>query len=474
MTSLVGRNGAAQPVSGPHTSGSTVPEVVARLRATFATDRTRALSWRRRQLDALDRLLTTHEREIVEALDADLGRTAFEAWLADIASIRAEIRFARSRLGRWAKDRRTGLPKATLPAWGRIRREPLGVVLVIGAWNYPFYLTLGPLVGAVAAGNAVVLKPSEHAPASSALMARLVGEYLDTSAITVVEGAVDETQALLAQGLDHVLYTGSAAVGAKILEAAAPTLTPVTLELGGKCPVVVTADADLEVAARRIVWAKLTNAGQTCITPDYVLVEAGVKDELVRRLVETVEEFRKDAPAAQRIVNRRQYDRLAGLLDSHGGTVAYGGSVDEAAVAVQPTIIVDPDITSPLMADEIFGPILPVLAVDSLDDAIGFVRARPKPLAAYLFSGSGAEHKRFVDKVSAGGVVINHIGLHCLSPQVPFGGVGHSGTGAYHGRWGFETFSHRKPVVRTYTRPDPPFLYPPMTSLKNAVLRRMM
>lgn len=461
------------------TSAALVPEfavgpVVAALRETFASGRTRSREWRVRQLQAIERLLDEREDYIAAALAEDLGRAPAEAWLGDIASTRAEATFARKRVSRWMKKRRTGLSLSSLPGRAWYQYEPLGTVLIIGPWNYPVYLSLGPLVGAVAAGNCAVIKPSEHAPASSALLARLVPQYLDPAAVAVVEGEARVTQDLLAQGFDHAFFTGGTEIGKLIMSAAAPHLTPVTLEVGGKSPVIVTRHADLEVAARRVAWVKLMNSGQTCIAPDYVLVERSVRETFVNAVIEAITAFRAGQPGMLRIVNRRQFDRVASLIDKADGVVAFGGGVDEEQLGVEPTVIVDPSPDSAVMAGEIFGPVLPVLAVESLDEAIAFVNARPKPLATYLFSKDAGERDRVLGEISSGGAVVNHVAMHCLEPRLPFGGVGDSGMGAYHGRWGFETFSHRKAVLAKPSRPDPSVMYPPYTDRKLKLMRRVL
>lgn len=472
MTSLATRpeRASASSVSTDATEQQAA-QVVDRLRATFATGRTRDEQWRLRQLRGIERLVTEREPEIAEALAADLGRNAHYSWLGDVAPVAAEAAFARKHLRRWMRPQRTTLPMSMQPGRGSYQYEPLGVVLVIAPWNYPVYLTLGPIIGAVAAGNCVVLKPSERAPATSALLARLVPQYLDPEAVSVLEGEVATTQHLLDQGPDHAFFTGGSEIGKRIMEAAAKHLTPVTLELGGKSPVIVTADADLDVAARRIAWTKLLNSGQTCIAPDYVLVEERVRDELVDRIRSTVQQFQELEPG-HRVANARQFDRIAGLLDSTGGRIALGGGTDRESLAIDPTIVVDPDPSSEVMGQEIFGPILPVLTVRSLDDAIQFVNARPKPLAAYLFTSSQQTKDRMLAEVPSGGAVVNHAMMHCLVPQLPFGGVGTSGMGAYHGWWGFETFSHRKAVLSKPARPDPSLMYPPYNFFKRRLLRR--
>jgi len=451
-----------------------VADLVATMRTVHASGRTRPVEWRMAQLDALERLVNEHEDDIVAALASDLGRTAVDAWLADIAPTLAEIEYARKNVKKWMRPLRKRLPLNQLPARGWVQYEPLGVVLVIGPWNYPFYLALSPLVAAIAAGNCVVIKPSELAPASSALMADLLPKYVDPEAVTVVEGDGSASQALLAQGFDHVLFTGGTEIGRKIMAAAAPTLTPVTLELGGKSPVIVAADADLDVAARRIAWVKLMNSGQTCIAPDYVLVERSVRDQFVETLLTTLAEFRAESPdAGQPIVNDRQYERLTRYLKASKGTIVVGGESSDVDRTIQPTVILDPDPDEPAMCEEIFGPLLPVLTVDDVDEAIGFINSRSKPLALYAFTGSKAVRRRIADEVPAGGVVFNHIAMHVLAPQLPFGGVGDSGMGAYHGEWGFWTFSHRKSVLSKAAKPDPRFVYPPYTERALALMRRM-
>lgn len=467
--------GAGSSGAEPAHPVSTVDPVaeVARLRATFAGGRTRDRSWRLAQLRGLERMLAERESEFAAALASDLGRPAVDAWLADLAPTTAESVYARRHLARWMKPRRVGLPLSVQPGRARYSYRPLGVVLVIGPWNYPAYLTLSPLVAALAAGNCAVVKPSEYAPAIAELLVALLPRYLDPDAVAVVTGGPEETQALLAQGLDHVFFTGSPEVGAKVMAAAAPHLTPVTLELGGKSPVIVAADADVEVAARRIAWTKLMNSGQTCVAPDYLLVDAAVRDRLVAAVAEATTRFRGGATGGLRVVDARQTSRLAGLLTDCGGTVVTGGTFDPAARTGEPTIVVDPDPGSRLMREEIFGPILPVLTVEDLDAAIAHVNAGPKPLAAYVFSRSSEVVARVTREIPAGATVVNHLMFHVLVPQLPFGGVGRSGTGAYHGRFGFETFSHRHSVLTKPTRPDPGLVYPPYTAATERLLRRL-
>ena len=451
-----------------------IPATVRRLRQTFATGRTRSVEWRKGQLRALERLMTENETAIADALDKDLGRSPFEAWLADVASTAGEATFAAKNVGKWMKRRHRLLEMSQLPGRGWVEHEPYGTVLIIGAWNFPFALTLGPAVGAIAAGNTVVLKPSEVAPASAALMAELVPRYLDKDAIAVIEGDGAVSQELIAQGFDHLLFTGGTEIGRKVYEGAAAHLTPVTLELGGKSPVIVSADADVEVAAKRIAWTKLINSGQICIAPDYVIAEAPIRDQLVDRIRAAVQEFEAGNAAGKKIVNERHFNRLTTALAATKGQIAVGGGSDPAGLKIQPTVVVDPDPAEPLMTDEIFGPILPIVTVQSLTEAIDFVNARPKPLAAYLFTKTKAVRERVIREVPAGGMVINHLLFHFATHKLPFGGVGPSGLGAYHGKFGFEEFSHRKSVMTKPTRPDiAAFIYPPYTEKAWKLARKL-
>ncbi len=468
MTSVADRTADT---TGADAGAELAASVVSKLRATFATGRTLPLEWRRRQIEGIARLVTERESEIAEALAADLGRTPHEAWFGDVASTKGEAEFALKHLKKWMKPTRTHVPLAVMPGKAAYRYEPLGTVMVIGPWNYPFYLTLSPMIGALAAGNCVVVKPSEHAPATSAALAKLLPLYLDSEAVTVVEGEASITQKLIEARLDLVFFTGGTDIGRRIAEACAPHLTPAILELGGKSPVIVTKNADLEVAARRIAFGKLLNSGQTCVAPDYLLVEKSVREEFVTKLKATITEFRAGEPAAQKIVNDRQFGRLAGMLE--GQDIVAGGNPDAAATTMEPTVVLNPARDSAVMQSEIFGPILPIIDVTSLDEAIAFINEGEKPLAAYIFSKNKAEQLRVISEVPAGGVVANHIAMQVLTPQLPFGGVGHSGTGAYHGKWGYEAFSHRKATLRMPSRPDLKMIYPPYSDRDKKILRKL-
>jgi len=448
------------------------------LRRTFETGRTRPVEWRKAQLTGLLRLLDEHDAELTEALQADLGRPSMEAYAADLGHAKGEIRHLRANVARWARPRRVKVPPTVAPARGWIQPEPLGVTLVIAPWNYPIQLLLEPLAAALAAGNCVLAKPSELAPACSAVMARLLPQYVDPEAVIVVEGGVPETTALLEQRWDLIFFTGSTNVGRVVAEAAAPHLTPTVLELGGKSPTYVHRSANLDVAARRIAWGKFLNAGQTCIAPDYVLADRAIRDELVDRLAAQIERFYGSDPQRSdsfgRIVNARHLERLKGLLSAGAGTVVTGGTFDDADRYLAPTITVDPSPEAPVMQEEIFGPILPVLAVDGPEQARDFVLARPKPLALYAFGEDEAAIDVVVDGTSSGGVCINQTLMHLLPPDLPFGGVGDSGMGAYHGKAGFDVFSHQKSVLRKSTRLDLPLLYPPYKPLVEKLVRKVV
>ncbi|MGH9049966.1 MAG: aldehyde dehydrogenase family protein [Acidimicrobiia bacterium] len=463
-----------QTMSADTTSSAAV--VVDRLRARFDSGQTRPLAWRQQQLRRLRALLVEHEEELVAALAADLGKPRVEAWATDLGVVVSEIDHALRRLKRWSKPEKVRLPLVQRPGRARVYREPLGVVLVIAPWNYPVHLVLLPMMGAIAAGNCVLGKPSEVSAHTSATLARLVPQYLDPECVAIVEGGATETEALLAQRFDHVFYTGNARVGQVVMEAAAKHLTPVTLELGGKSPVIVAEDADLDIAARRITWGKFLNAGQTCVAPDYLLVARRVHAPLVEGIARSITEFYGDDPKSSpdyaRIVNERHFRRLAELLAD--GTPAVGGQTDPEQRYIAPTVLDDVAADAPVMADEIFGPLLPIIPVSDVDEAVGFVNTRAHALALYLFSGSDAVRERVLTGTTSGGVGVNATVLQTAVPDLPFGGVGGSGMGAYHGRAGFETFSHRKAVLAKSTRIDPRLAYPPYSRRKERWLRRLL
>jgi aldehyde dehydrogenase (NAD+) len=468
----------ANVVSIAQSDSLSITGVVARLRQSFDQGQTKPIDWRIQQLRALRRLIVAHESDIFAALRSDLGKGEGEALSSEVAFVRAEIDHMLKHLRNWTKPQRVSTPLLVQPGKSYIVREPLGVVLVIGAWNLPVPVLLGPALAAIAAGNAVVMKPSELAPATSALIARLIPQYLDTSTIAVIEGGVEETTALLAQKFDHIFYTGNGTVGRIIALAAAQNLTPVTLELGGKNPAIVDRTCDMVVTARRLAWAKWMNVGQVCVSPDYVLVDQSIMETFVAALKSALHEFYGATPQSSsdygRIVNARHHDRLTGLLNDHGGNVAYGGDHNRDTLYIAPTIITNPDPNSPLMVDEIFGPIFPVISYRNLDEAISFIRARPKPLAVHIFSKDQAAADKVEHQTSSGAFLMNDAIINHRVPDLPFGGVGPSGTGAYHGQAGFETFSHRKSVLRRPTILDTALRYPPYTEGRLKMLRKII
>ncbi|MET9016568.1 aldehyde dehydrogenase family protein [Streptomyces olivaceoviridis] len=425
-------------------------DVVARLRATYAAGRTKPVEWRTGQLRRLRAMLTERGADLAAALNADLGKSGAEAYRTEIDFTVREIDHTLEHLAQWLRPEPAPVPAhlgADATAWTQY--DPLGVVLVIAPWNYPAQLLLAPMVGALASGNAVVAKPSELAPATSAVLAELIPAYLDTDAVAVVEGGVPETTALLAERFDHIFYTGNGTVGRIVMRAAAEHLTPVTLELGGKSPVFVDRGTDLETVADRLARGKFLNAGQTCVAPDYVLTDPETATALETALVRAVEGlFGADPQRSEeygRIVNERHFDRLSALLDS--GSVAVGGVGDRATKYLAPTVLADVDPESPVMREEIFGPILPIVTVPGLDEAIDFINDRDKPLALYVFSESDETRDRIAAETSSGGLGHGLPLAHLTVSDLPFGGVGESGMGSYHGRYSIETFSHRKAVL---------------------------
>ncbi|RLE26339.1 MAG: aldehyde dehydrogenase family protein [Actinobacteria bacterium] len=461
------------------TAVEAIPDIIQKLREGFADGVLHDNSSRVAQLRQLRLMLVEKEDLLIDALVADLSKPRIEAYMTEIAFTINEIDHTLKNLDSWTKSEKVKVPITFKPATAKIHPQPLGTVCIIAPWNYPVQLLLAPLVAALAAGNTAVLKPSEVAPATAELIAEILPEYISQRTVAIVTGSVDETTALLEERFDHIFYTGNGTVARIVMAAAAKNLTPVTLELGGKSPAIVAADANIKVTARRIAWGKFVNAGQTCVAPDYVLVEDGAEQELLAALGSAVTEFFGEDPQSSpdftRIVNERHHDRLTGLLDGGGyeATVT-GGTADRSDRYIAPTVLAGVKPDAPLMGEEIFGPILPVLNVASIDEAIGFVNDREKPLALYAFSTSDAVLSRIVDRTSAGGVTLNHALLHLAIPDQPFGGVGESGMGSYHGKMGFDVFSHRKPVLSKPLRPDPSIMYAPYTKMKKKLIRKFM
>ncbi|MCX4242716.1 aldehyde dehydrogenase [Paraliomyxa miuraensis] len=440
-----------------------IDELYEAQRQFFGAGRTLPQAAREDALRALLHAFETKEKLIIDALHADLHKSTTEAYFTEVGYTTAEIKHTLRHLGRWMKPDVSLAPLAIAPSRSYIHYQPLGLNLIVAPWNYPVQLAFAPVTGALAAGNVAILKPSELAPASSAACAEIAREAFDPAHVAVLEGGVETSQALLARRWDHIFFTGGTGIGRVVAKAGAEHLSRVTLELGGKSPCIVTASADLDVAARRIVWGKLVNAGQTCVAPDYLLVEASVHDGLVSRMKAAIRDFYGEDPSKSadygRIINDRHFLRLVGLIDPD--KVAHGGQHDREQRYIAPTLMTDVSMDDRVMADEIFGPLLPIMRIDSLDEAIATVAARPNPLALYLFTQSGEDERKVIERVSFGGGCINNTLAHLADPDLPFGGVGESGMGAYHGRNSFEAFSHRKSVLKTANFLDPSIKYPP-------------
>lgn len=448
-----------------------IKQLISEQSAYFATGRTRDLAFRREHLKLLARAVRENDAAISEALRQDLGRPACEAYTGDTAIVLNEINHALSNLRTWARPRRVRTPLALLPARCSIVPEPVGVVLIISPWNFPLQLTLGPLVAALAAGNCAVLKPSPLAPATTVALRQIIEQNFDRRLVALIEGGAETAQALLHERFDHVFFTGGTATGRIVLQAATRHLTPVTLELGGKNPCIVDADADLDVAARRIAWGKFYNAGQSCVSVDYLLADRRIKDSLVERIVDAVDRFYGPDPAVSpdfgRIISSAHVDRLAGLLGA--GTIVRGGAFDRENRYVAPTIIDGIRGTEPIMEGEIFGPLLPVVSCDDADHAAAFVNHRPDPLVVYIFSRNRARQERLLARIPSGGACVNDVLLHFTVPGLPFGGVGDSGIGKYHGKAGFDTFSHERSLLRNRFFPDFFLRYPPYRGRLNII-----
>jgi len=450
-----------------------IKRLVEEQRAFFDSGATRSLSFRRGRLERLRDVIRANREEMARAAWEDLRKPPFETFASETAMLLAEIDYALKNLTCWASPARVPGPPIFPGAESLVVPEPYGVALIMAPWNYPFVLLLAPLVGAMAAGNCAVLKPSELSPRSSGLIARMLGEAFDPGYIAVVEGGMEVNEPLLRERFDYIFFTGGAAVGRLVMKAAAEHLTPVTLELGGKTPCIVESDARLRRAARRIAFGKWLNAGQTCIAPDYVLVQREAKERLLQEIGASIRSFYGRDPKRSRhyarIINARHFQRLTGLMED--GHVLMGGATDTSDLYIAPTVIDEPGWDTPVMTEEIFGPILPVLSYRDLDEAIARVNARPKPLALYFFSRDRDKQRRIIDETSSGGICINITLLHESTQTLPFGGVGESGMGAYHGRASFDTFTHRKAVFNQRLPLDAA-LRPPYA--ENRVLKAVM
>lgn len=452
-----------------------VQVILERQRTFFRSGATRQAGVRIERLSRLKQAIQKYETELTQALYQDLGKSEFESYTTEIGFMLDSITHTMRKIKKWVKPVKVRTQVALIGSKSYIFPEPYGAVLIIGPFNYPFQLLIEPLVGAIAAGNTAVLKASENTPAVSAVVKKLIGEVFEPEYVQVVEGAKDTTTALIHASFDYIFFTGSVPVGKIMMEAAAKNLVPVTLELGGKSPVIVDEQADIQVAAERIIWGKLLNTGQTCIAPDYLLVHERVKQPLIDAMKATIVNFfgtdiqrNKDYG---RIVNKSHFKRLTALIERDRDQVIYGGASDEEDRFIEPTLIDAESWNAATMEDEIFGPILPIISYGHLDEAISNIVKRPKPLALYLFTSDSAVQDKVLNEVSFGGGCINDTITHVANPRLPFGGVGHSGIGSYHGRYSFETFSHMKSVLKKSTKLNPHMLYPPYNNKLNLIKR---
>ena len=450
-----------------------IRDIVSRQKTYFASGITLPVEFRIAALRRLQDAIRRQESEIMDALQADLGKSTAESYMCEVGIVLSEISFMLKHVRSYARENRVRTPLAQYVSRSYVKPSPYGVVLIMSPWNYPFMLTLDPLVDALAAGNTAVIKPSAYSPRTSAVLQSLIAECFEPDYVAVITGGRAENQHLLGESFDYMFFTGSPAVGKEVMRHAAENLTPVTLELGGKSPCVVTKSAKLKLAARRIVFGKFLNCGQTCVAPDYIYCDAAIKEELVRELIrETKRQYSIRAlanPDYGKIINEKHFRRICGLIDPD--KVVYGGGSDSETLRIEPTILTDVTWDDAVMQEEIFGPVLPILTYDELDDALEIINSRPHPLAFYLFTEDKAEIRYVTDVCSFGGGCINDTIIHLATSNMGFGGVGNSGMGSYHGKAGFDTFSHKKSIVDKKTWLDLPMRYQPYTDFYNKMIR---
>ncbi|WP_411801969.1 aldehyde dehydrogenase [Algibacter lectus] len=440
-----------------------MPEIIVKQKEYFKSGKTKSVAFRISILKALKEELEANEQAVFNALKLDFKKSEFETYLSEYSMVMSQLNLVIKNLKKWAKQQRVSSSLLLFPASSFIYKEPYGSVLIISPWNYPFILALEPLILAIAAGNTVVLKPSELTENTSRLISNLVKNVFPEGLVTSIEGGVDVATALLNQRWDYIFFTGSVSVGKIIAQAAAKHLTPVTLELGGKSPCIIDDTVDLKLTAKRVVWGKFLNAGQTCIAPDYILVKKQIKTDFTKALIEEIKQaYGDDIKASEdfpRIINQKNTQRLANMLNQE--TISFGGEIDETTCYIAPTLLDNPDLNSPVMQEEIFGPILPILTFETEQDIESVISKYEKPLAFYVFSNSKAFSKGLIERFSFGGGVINDTLMHFGNDKLPFGGVGFSGMGNYHGKFGFDTFSHHKAIVNRKNWIDPPVRYAP-------------
>jgi len=450
-------------------------DILQKQRAFFAEGITKEVSFRLELLKKMEKWIVRHDEDIMAALKNDLNKPPFEAYATEIGTALDELRFMCKRLRRWNRPKRVTSNLKNFPSFGRIYPEPYGVTLIMSPWNYPFMLTVTPVIAAVATGNCAVVKPSAYSPATSSLIADMISEIFDAGHVTVVEGGREENKALLDERYDLIFFTGSTGVGKTVMQAAAQHLTPVILELGGKSPCIVDETANLKIAAKRIVWGKFVNAGQTCVAPDYILVHESVKQKLIDEMKVAIRAMYGDNPcenpAYPKIINEKHFQRLLGLLE--GEEIIAGGKSNTATRQIEPTLLNNVTWSAPVMSEEIFGPLMPLLTFTNLEPAIKTINDRPKPLSAYLFTTNKKVEHYFLRNLSFGGGCINDTIVHLSVPRLPFGGVGASGIGSYHGKAGFDAFTHYRSVLHKSKLIDVPLRYPPYTDFALKLLKRL-
>lgn len=434
-------------------------------KAFFNTHKTKNLKFRKQQLKLLSKNIKNHENELLDALYKDLGKSKVEAYATEIGMLLKSIKLMRKELKNWSKTKQTDTPLYLFPTKSYIKKEPYGTVLIIGPFNYPVQLVFEPLIGAIAAGNTAIVKPSELTPHVAIVTKDIIEDTFDEAYVSVVEGGIEETQTLLSLPFDYMFFTGSEKVGKIVYEAAARKLIPVTLELGGKSPVIVDDTANIKVASERISFGKFTNAGQTCVAPDYILVQRKVKNDLIKALKKTITEFYGEniekSPDFGRIVNQKHFNRLNDLIQIHKDNVVFGGNTSKEDLYIEPTLLDNITNDNKIMKEEIFGPILPIITYDNFDEVLEIIQSKSKPLSLYLFSEDENMTHRVVEELSFGGGAINDTLMHLANPNLPFGGVGSSGIGQYHGKYSFDTFSHMKSYTFKSTRLESSLFFPP-------------
>lgn len=434
-------------------------------KAFFNTHKTKNLKFRKQQLKLLSKNIKNHENELLDALYKDLGKCKVEAYATEIGMLLKSIKLMRKELKNWSKTKQTDIPLYLFPTKSYIKKEPYGTVLIIGPFNYPVQLVFEPLIGAIAAGNTAIVKPSELTPHVAIVIRDIIEDTFDETYVSVVEGGIEETQTLLSLPFDYIFFTGSEKVGKIVYEAAARKLIPVTLELGGKSPVIVDDTANIKVASERISFGKFTNAGQTCVAPDYILVQRKVKNDLIKALKKTITEFYGEniekSPDFGRIVNQQHFNRLNDLIQIHKDNVVFGGNSSKEDLYIEPTLLDNITNDNKIMKEEIFGPILPIITYDNFDEVLEIIQSKSKPLSLYLFSEDENMTHRVLEELSFGGGAINDTLMHLANPNLPFGGVGSSGIGQYHGKYSFDTFSHMKSYTFKSTRLESSLFFPP-------------